>query len=102
MVSSSRTQSYSLSRSDRPGLLDDPRHHPPLAAAERTRWHEGDAVADLRFVLLIVRHELRRQPLLFAVHPVAHLTLDRHGDALVHLVADDDAHNLCSRHTPSP
>jgi len=38
-----------------------------------------------------VHHELRGAPLRLAVEAVADLLLDRHYDALLHLVADHDA-----------
>jgi hypothetical protein len=38
-----------------------------------------------------VHHEGRRPALGLAVQPVPHLPLDRDDDALLHLVADDDA-----------
>src|SRR5512134_1863695 len=72
---------------DRARLLQHARHDPPLAAAERTRRHEGDLVADLRLVLLVMRHEARGQAPLLPVQLVAHLALDRHHYALGHLVA---------------
>src|SRR5262249_13561425 len=86
-------------------LLDDRRHHPALAGAERTRLGDGDLVADLGFVLLVVREEGRRAPLGLPVQRVAHLPLDRDLHRLVHLVADDDASDDClggHRFTPSP
>src|SRR5581483_10853593 len=64
---------------------------PPLAAALRTRLDDGDGVAGFRLVLLVVHHELRRQPRGLAVQTVTHLAFDRDDDALLHLVADDGA-----------
>src|SRR5829696_1004451 len=72
-------------------LADDPLERPPLAAALRTGLDDLDDVPRLRFVLLVVHHELRRAALGLAVKAVAHLPLDRDHDALLHLVADDDA-----------
>src|SRR5438552_3907191 len=75
--------------------LDRPPHHaferPALPATERPRLDDGDHVADLRFALLVVDHELRRPPLGLAVQAVPHLPLDRDDDALLHLVAHHDA-----------
>src|SRR6266850_4465443 len=70
---------------------------PTLAAAERTRLDDLDHVADLRRVLLVVDHELRRAPLGLAVHPVAHLPFDGDDATLLHPIADDDADFLCFR-----
>src|SRR5436309_2079375 len=73
-------------------LPHDPRERPALAPAERPRLHNRDGIARLRLVLLVVHHERRRAALRLAVQPVAHLPLDGDDDALLHLVADDDAH----------
>src|SRR5688572_22915481 len=76
-------------------LGDDARHHPPLAAGERTRLGDGDGVADLRLVVLVVGDELGGLALGLAVDLVADLALDGDDDGLVHLVADDGAGDLC-------
>src|SRR5437879_11363143 len=72
-------------------LPHDALQRPALAAALRARLDDLDDVARLRLVLLVVDHELRRAPLGLAVEPVPHLPLDGDDDALLHLVADDDA-----------
>src|SRR3954468_9694314 len=87
------------------GLLDDRRYHPALARAERPALGDGDLVAHLGLVLLVVREEgrgaLRRLP----VERVPYLPLDRDLHGLLHLVADDNASDGClGGHsvTPSP
>src|SRR5262245_26563664 len=80
----------------------DPRERPPLAAAHRAGLDDGDHVAGLRFVLLVVDHELRRAPLGLAVQAVPHLPLDGYDAALLHRVAHDHADFLrlfCHRNT---
>src|SRR5262245_51851706 len=72
-------------------LPHDALQRPALAAAERPRFDDFHDIARLRLVLLVVDHELRRPPRRLAVEPVADLPFDGHGDALLHLVADDDA-----------
>src|SRR6185369_14925050 len=72
-------------------LPNHPLQRPPLPAAERARFDDLDPVADLRGVLLVVHHERRRAALLLAIRLVPHLPFDGHHDALLHLVADDDA-----------
>src|ERR1700693_1498553 len=76
--------------SDRCSFPYDPRQRPPLAAALRTRFNDGDRVADLRRVVLVVDHELRGPALGFAVQAGANLPLHGDDDALLHFVADDD------------
>src|SRR5262245_43054808 len=70
-------------------------HHalerPALAAAQRTRLDDLHRVARLRFALLVVHHELRRALFSLAVQPVPHVPFDGDHDALLHLIADDDA-----------
>src|SRR5713101_7884409 len=73
------------------GLSDDLLEHPALPPAERPGLDDGDRVARLGLVLLVVHHEGRRAPLGLAVQAVAYLPLDGHDDALLHLVAEDDA-----------
>ena len=72
-------------------LTHDARDDPPLALAQRPALDDGDAIADLRGVVFVVRHELRRPALGLAVEAVPHLPLDRNDAGLLHLVADDDA-----------
>src|SRR3954468_4816056 len=76
-------------------LLDHARHDPALAGAERTRFSDGDDVAGLRLVVLVVGDELRRLLLALAVDAVPHLALDSDDHRLVHLVADDRTGQLC-------
>src|SRR5207248_3585988 len=64
---------------------------PALAPAQRPRLDDRHGVADARLVFLVVHHELRRAPLGLAVQAVAHVPLHGDHDALLHLVADDDA-----------
>src|SRR5712691_9516343 len=72
-------------------LPHDTLERPALAAALRARLDDLHHVTRLRFVLLVVDHELRRAPLGLPVEPVPHLPLDGNHDALLHLVAHDDA-----------
>src|ERR1051325_995152 len=72
----------------------DARDDPALAPRQRARLGDGDRVARLRLVALVVRDELRRLLLALAVDAVAHLALHRDDDGLVHLVADDFAGDL--------
>src|SRR5712692_6571582 len=72
-------------------LPDDLLEHPALPPAERPGLDDGDRVARLGLVLLVVHHERRRAPLGLAVQAVAYLPFDGHDDALLHLVAEDDA-----------
>src|SRR5262245_14929504 len=72
-------------------FTDDFLQRPALAAAERTRFDDLHGVADLRRVLLVVDHELRRPALGLAVEAVTDLPLDGDDAALLHPVADDDA-----------
>src|SRR5262245_34030330 len=73
------------------GALDDARHRPALAPAERPGFRDRHLVADLRVVLLVVREELRRALLGLAVDAVLHAPLDGNHHALLHAVADDHA-----------
>src|SRR6185436_17012935 len=85
-------------------LADDAGQRPALAPAHRPRLGDRDRVAGLRFVLLVVHHELRGAALGLAVEAVTHLPLDSDDDALLHLVADDDAdffRLLCHRCDPA-
>src|SRR3954452_9031085 len=70
---------------------DDAGQGPALPAAHRPRLGDRDDVADLGGVLFVMDHELRGPPLGLAVETVAYLPLDGDDDALLHLVADDDA-----------
>src|SRR5689334_8087871 len=88
-------QSSTVNRLDLQRLPDDARHDPALAPAERPRFHDGDLVAQPGGVLLVVRHELGRTLLGFAVHAVSDLGLDGHDTPLVHLVAHDGADFFC-------
>src|SRR5258705_6405653 len=76
---------------DLSSLADDARERPAFAPAHRARLDDRDRVAGLRFVQLVVHHELRRAPFGLAVESVPHLPLDRDHAALLHSVADDDA-----------
>src|SRR5262245_55192599 len=80
------------------GFLHNACDDPALPAAQRPRGHERHAIADARFVLLVVGHEPRRQALLLAVDAVPDLALDGNDHALVHLVADDRPEYLDLRH----
>src|SRR3954451_5801297 len=70
---------------------DDAGQGPAFPAARRPRLGDRDDVANLCGVLFVGDHELRCAPLGLAVEPAAHLPLDGDDDALLHLVADDDA-----------
>src|SRR5215472_2389267 len=72
-------------------LTDHLLQRPPLPTAHRPRLNDRDGIADLRFALLVVDHELRRPSLRLAVQAVPHLPLHGDDDALLHLVADDGA-----------
>src|SRR5205823_3848156 len=72
-------------------LTQDALERPTLATAHRPRFDNRDGVADFGVAVLIVDHELGRASLGLAVQPVAHLPFDGDDDALLHLVADDDA-----------
>src|SRR5262245_34451376 len=69
----------------------DPGERPPFAAAHRAGLDDSDHIAGLRFVLLVVDHELRRAPLGLAVQAVPHLPLDGHAAAPLHPVPHDHA-----------
>src|SRR3954466_14486686 len=73
------------------GLPHDLLERPALATTHRPRFNDRHGIADLRFALFIMHHELGRSPLGFAVKPVPPLPLDGDNDALLHLVADDGA-----------
>src|SRR6476619_749656 len=76
---------------DRRGLSHDALQRPTLAAAERSRFDDLDGIPGFRHAVFIVHHERGRSALGFAVHAVPNLPLDRDDNALLHLVADDDA-----------
>src|SRR5687767_5943572 len=84
------TVSYPLALNLR-RAFDDAHECPPLALAERPRFGDHHRVADLGFVLLVVRDERRGALLRLAVDVVLHAPLGRDHDALLHLVADDHA-----------
>src|SRR5690606_12332538 len=79
------------------GAVDDARHGPALAGAHRARLGDGDRVAHLRCVALVVRQEARRPLLRLAVDRMLHPAHDRHDDALLHLVAHDHTLEFCLR-----
>src|SRR5438046_4723266 len=70
-------------------LAHDAFQRPALAAAEWTGLDDLDSVADLRRVLFVVDHELRRTALGLSVQPVTHLPLDGDDAAFLHPVAHD-------------
>src|SRR5215467_6708823 len=72
-------------------LSHDALQRPSLRAAERPRFDDGDGIAWLRFVVLVMYGELRCSSLGLSVQPMADLPLDGNDDALLHLVADDHA-----------
>src|ERR1700736_2577251 len=57
-------------------LANDLLEHPALPPAERPGLDDGDRVARLGLVLLVVHHECRRAPLGLAVQAVAYLPFD--------------------------
>src|SRR5262245_1880508 len=71
------------------GPLDDLDDAPGLALADRTAFDDRDRVACAARAFLVVRHDLRGPANELAVGRVLDQALDRHGDALLHLVADD-------------
>src|SRR5262245_54663472 len=72
-------------------LSHDALQRPTLASAERTRFHDLEGISGFRHAVLIVHHEGGRSALGLAIHPVPDLPLHRDDNALLHLVADDDA-----------
>src|SRR5580765_6218896 len=74
---------------DHDRLLDQTRHGPSLGLRDRTRFRDLDDVAQLVFVVLVVRVVLARLRDDLAVQLVLGAALDQHGDGLRALVADD-------------
>src|SRR5262245_34012912 len=72
-------------------LSHDALQRPTLASGERTRFHDLDGISGFRHTVLIVHHEGGRSALGLAIQPVPNLPLHRNDNALLHLVADDDA-----------
>src|SRR5262245_57705919 len=71
--------------------LDDAHQGPGLVPRKRAALRDRDGVALAALVLLVVREQLRRAAHGLAVGRVLDQPLDRHGDRLVHLAADDRA-----------
>src|SRR5262245_64447528 len=69
--------------------LDHAYQGPGLVPRQRPALRDRDGVARAALVLLVVREQLRRAAHVLAVGRVLDQPLDRHGDGLVHLVADD-------------
>src|SRR5579863_8208021 len=68
------------------GSLDDLDQAPALVARERTAFHDADDIADVGFVLFIVRFETRRLANDLAVRRMRDAGLRHDYDRLVHLV----------------
>src|ERR1700727_261142 len=77
-------------------LLDEADDDEALVARDRAVLLDLDLVADLEFVLLVVRLEARTRPHVFAVERITPCADDLDGHRLVHLVADDFADHLAS------
>src|SRR5688572_8782512 len=80
-----------LAPSFRRRALDHAHQRPRLAPRQRPALRDRDGVACAALVLLVVREQLGRAPHVLAVGRVLDQPLDRDGDGLVHLVADDRA-----------
>src|SRR5688500_12381523 len=80
-----------LAPSFRRRALDNAHQGPRLAARQRPALRDRDGVARAALILLVVREQLGRAPHVLAVGRVLDQPLDRDGDGLVHLVADDRA-----------
>src|SRR5687767_701563 len=80
-----------LAPSFRQRALDHAHQGPRLAARQRPALRDRDGVARAALVLLVVRQQPGRAPHVLAVGRVLDQPLDRDGDGLVHLVADDRA-----------
>ena len=59
--------------------------------AKRTGLHDADGVANATLVVLVMGLDLGGAVHDFAIQRMANAILNRDGDGLVHLVADDDA-----------
>src|SRR5947209_3852964 len=73
-------------------LAHDAFERPAFPPTHRPRFDNRDHVAGLRFILLVVDHELRGAALGLAVEPMPYLPLDGDDTALLHPVADDHTH----------
>src|SRR5271168_1880633 len=71
-----------------PGAVYDAHQHPGFTPRHRTARLDGDGVAFLALIALVVRQQLGGAADVLAVGRVLDQTLDRHRDGLVHLVAD--------------
>ena len=69
------------------GSFDDLDDAPGLALADRPALGDRDRVARSARAFLVVRHDLRGAANELSVGRVLDQALDRHGDALLHLVA---------------
>src|SRR5262245_43906389 len=78
-------------RSFRRRALDHAHQGPRLVPRKRAALRDRDGVALAALVPLVVCEQLRRAAHVLAVGRVLDQPLDRHGDGLVHLVADDGA-----------
>lgn len=70
--------------------LDDLGQTPALVLAQRARLHDANGVTLIRFIVLIVSHQLRGALDKFPVDRVLDLALDSNADALIHLAAHHD------------
>src|SRR6185503_10884543 len=80
-----------LLRSFRRRALEHAHQGPRLVPRQRAALRDRDGVALAALVLLVVREQLRRTAHVLPVGRMLDQPLDRHGDGLVHLVADDGA-----------
>src|SRR5271154_3016780 len=84
-----------------PGAIYDAHQHPGFTPRHRTTRLDGDGVAFLALVALVVRQQLGGAAGVLAVGRVLDQTLDRYRVGLVHLVADplagEQALPVCGR-----
>src|SRR5690606_35790021 len=76
------------------GAFDHFHQAPTLRLAHRARLHDAHGVALMGLAVLIMRHELAGGLHELPVFGVLHAALHHHRDALVHLLAGDDADPL--------
>src|ERR1700722_4378144 len=77
-------------------LLDEANHGEPLLARERAMLLDLDLIAHLVLIGLVVRLEAAARADVLAVERIGPRVDALHHDGLVHLVADDLAHDLAA------
>src|SRR5689334_6008541 len=70
-------------------FFQDLNHAPVLVLANGPGFDHTHTIPDATGILLVMGLELRHPPQDFMINGVHDLTLDRHHDGFVHLVADD-------------